>query len=414
MTDFTNAQRETLEKMVNTAISLRVLREHPSAGEVASIPDIEKAGAIAEQAARKAIDDFKAGQKPWWKLRDRRDSQIAAGGIAALLLFGVVDRVTSDAPLLRMAVHWMAGTEKVIETEMTNALTDWANGPKLGPSVALQEGFERRIDSLAADPAFQDMMGTALFAQASDRQPEFVNLIKSILDSQPVVMFQEQARLGGAVPVSIPSSACRTMVEHWQSAVPDVLPDDFRPPADVTGANAQSFARKLGALYSFCPGQGWLNRDRRLVVPFWARLNPTGSGKPDEVRVLIQVDALTAQGAATVKYLPYDIWGGPYRIRVKYANSRDDGNGFLEADLLPEPTRSGSRFSFVKLPDYYANLRTNATQQADGDHLPSDVLHAITVNLPDMPADAKCGQFKVDCLQEISVRVIVIVNRAEG
>lgn len=413
MTGFTNAQAEALEKMVNTAISLRVFRENPSAGELGSIPDIAKVESNAKDAADKAIDDFKASQKPWWDLRNRRDSQIAAGGLAVLILFGVVDRVTNDAELMLQAVHWTAGTEQMIETEMTNALADWADGRESKPGVPLQRGINTDIDNLALNSEFQRRMGTALFAQARNRDPEFVRVIEGILADQPIVMFQGQAVLGGFDTAPILSLGCNTLVSYWFSTAPELLPDDLRPPENTSDADKVYLDARSAAIGRLCSANGIIIRRDSLEVPFWAQLHPKGNRTAHKVHILIQIDPVPKTADEVINHLPYEVWKGAKPMELKYANSRNKGEGFADKKLFPKQTSAGSRF-FVAEIDPLTIPRP--PDLSVGDSSDSDILHSVTLTVPTFEEKDVCGtpSFPVACIREVSVRVMVIVNRPES
>lgn len=132
--DFTEAQKALIEKIATDAAEKAikdadylkrhdVKRRHDTKGALA-VPDSE----VVEDIALRVVETWAKAKPKWWEFRRRLDMVLVSGGIAALGIFAVYDAAVKGWTRIPEAIHWVAGTDKKIEREVIEVVTNWQIG----------------------------------------------------------------------------------------------------------------------------------------------------------------------------------------------------------------------------------------------------------------------------------------------
>ncbi|WP_436397726.1 hypothetical protein [Roseobacter sp. S98] len=381
------------------------------------IPDINR----VREIAKAEIETWQKDRPRWWNIRRRLDTQIASGGLAAILLLALfdvmVDRVTdNEQAVIRDFAHSLAGTAGYVDTNVKTRFERWRDKPE-------------------DEPELKAALAAGLNKMAISGAPDFTDVVHRAMRSQPILMFHGEARIGANDPAIIENSGCSDLVWHWQKTDSDILPDAFRltpeeleavrnPPEGSAGRFAQNSI--LNKNIQACRASGRVDTQTSLYLPFWARFHKEGKDKPDQVSVYLSVARARVYPPAKPGDEAREERSHPYpnklkNLKIEYRPMVEERleNGATALELAPVLT---SQLGGFFAADISALVRDAIKKPADRDkHSIFELMHNLEVSREELPEGADCNysndseyaELHAACLHNevVVIHVFIAVNK---
>lgn len=406
--DFTEAQKALIEKIATDAAEKAikdadylkrhdVKRRHDTKGALA-VPDSE----VVEDIALRVVETWAKAKPKWWEFRRRLDMVLVSGGIAALGIFAVYDAAVKGWTRIPEAIHWVAGTDKKIEREVIEVVTNWRNGRTSPVTDAFKTAFEEQLGRWSEGEVFgrrsKDALETlARQTRASDNP--LLGFVKQALKANPLLMFHEQGVLGNRLPVQISDHGCERLFAHWYDNRRESLPAEI------------ASKERSDALQDVCNSVAELRQGTTIEVPFFARFHKDEAGLRDQVMLVLHVTRHKLEAALPLDNAVSQVAEGS----VALAHSFDTLEGLVieyhstNVNLIREG-RDTIQIPFEKLPAqgnrFHAGfidetVRVALPAPATGRLNNQDLIHSISVSLPE----------DHDGTELVQVRLMVMVNK---